>query len=158
MKVRIAGILTYELNRQRRSMNTNAIGRRLGPIILVPLLCWLISCHPNDDSELTGVYSAEHNWTKATLTLYPDHRFVQVVALIEHDFADSASGLWSYDAETHYVTFDSNFVGLMSVPNVVHDLQSRQAFGLHALPADNYFGSVTIGSSEGVVYKKRSAL
>lgn len=139
-------------------MNANAKSRKLRLIIFIPLLCWLISCYPSSESELFGTYSAEYESVRASLTLYRNGTFVQMIAAAEFNEFDSTSGQWSYDSETHYVTFDSNFVDLASVLRVGDHIRTGEKFGIHGLPADEYFGTVSIGGSEGVLYKKRSDL
>lgn len=139
-------------------MNANARSSKLRLIILIPLLGWLSSCYPSSESELFGTYSAEYESVRASLTLNQNGTFVQAIAPAEFDEFDSTSGQWSYESETHYVTFDSNFVSLAKVSRVGDHLHVQQGFGSHVLPADKYFGSVTIGAIEGVVYKKQSDL
>lgn len=133
-------------------MRNRAFSRAL---ISLFLTLFIVACKVNDQSELFGTYLADYDVAKEELTLNKDGTFVQTVTLIATSKIDQHKGTWTYKAESGYVTFHGGLIDVFDGfrkfnPDYAHPTKS----GLAVQPVLKFLGSVSIGSDEGILYKK----
>jgi len=121
--------------------------------VLLFLILSMLSCKPSQ-SEVYGTYIADYDVAREKLTLNKDSTFIQEVTLKATSKVDVSKGTWDYDLKIGYVSFNENF---MLVLNGFRKLDSNYAHpkpGGVSQPVKKYFGYISLGSSEGILYKK----
>jgi hypothetical protein len=122
--------------------------------ILVFLTLSIIACKPKHQSELYGTYIANYDVAKEKLTLDKDGAFKQEVTLKATSKVDASKGTWTYDPKTGYVSFNENFMLVLNGFRKLDPDYAHPKPGGVSQPATKYFGRVSLGSSEGILYKK----
>ncbi|HVP37149.1 MAG TPA: hypothetical protein VMT04_09165 [Terriglobales bacterium] len=112
----------------------------------------MCSCKPGP-SELFGTYIADYDVAKEKLTLYHDGTFRQEVTLKATSEVTVSKGTWTYDPKSGYVSFNENFMVVLNGfgkfdPNYAHPEPGV------SYPVDKYFGCISLGVAEGILYKK----
>jgi hypothetical protein len=103
---------------------------------------------------LCGTYEADYEIAKEKLTLNKDGAFTQEVTLKTTGKVDVAKGTWKYDSSDGYITFNENMMGVLNGFQEFDPDYLRPNQGQGVLPVEKYLGRISIGSCEGVVYKK----
>lgn len=117
-----------------------------------------VSCGPPSESELYGTYIADEEFARAKLVLYNDGTFYQEVMLKSNSRTDKVTGTWSYrpykkgDRLSGYIHFQENFMFLPNGFGGLNPDYARKPIRA-ALPVARFL-HITIGSDEGVIYKK----
>jgi hypothetical protein len=76
---------------------------RIGVLVFtLALVCF--ACSTVDESRLVGTYSADASCVAVSLTLQPDHSFVQIAGT-RTDETNRIKGTWSVDKKDKTVTF-----------------------------------------------------
>jgi hypothetical protein len=122
--------------------------------LILCLVLNLVACNVKDQSELYGRYLADYEVAKEKLTLNRDATFTQEVVLKASSKVEVATGTWSYNPETGYVSLNGGFIVVLNGLKEVNPDNARRKPGLVVLPADSYFGGIVIGAAKGVLYKK----
>ncbi len=121
---------------------------------VVAIVCLAASCAVRSESELHGAYVADYAVASEKLALNRDGTFVQTVTLKSKSAVLVARGAWHYDAQSGYVTFDANFLHVVDQFGKWDPDYERRLRGLTVYPVARYCWVVSIGSEEGVFYKK----
>lgn len=132
------------------SRNGNAV------LWIFPFIAFLASCTPKADIDLVGTYQSHYGVANESLTLNADGTYKQEVRLNSPQRIDVATGSWKFDSSSGDITFNGRF---HLVLNGYHDFQSEywlRPNGLVIKPSTKLFGRMSIGSSEGVLYKRVS--
>ncbi len=106
--------------------------------------------------EVPGTYVAKYRGGSEKLILLANGRFTQEVLLEEGDRKKfTARGGWSFDARTHDVVFDDNFLIAFDGQRLKQNFESPQK-GVTVLPVEHLGPRpITIGVDEGVLYRKK---
>ena len=122
------------------------------------LLVGLLACaHPRDSAEVAGEYEADYGVAKETLWLRTDGTFKQMVALKATAKRDSAFGAWKYDPVSGYVTMEDTFLVVLNGYRELNADYDHPKRGSVSEPVESLFGRITLGTSEGILYHKRSS-
>lgn len=122
------------------------------------MLCYIlffVACKPSSQLDLCGNYIADYNIALETLILNQDGTYIQKVTLKSKSKQDIATGTWSYNPSTGYITFNENFMTLLDGYGKFKPDYQHPRPGLVIIPADKYFCFIIIGVSEGILYKKK---
>lgn len=125
----------------------------LKPCLFICLILCFTACSKiKDKPELFGSYVADYNIAKEKLTLSKDGTFVQEVVLKATSKRDTTNGKWGFDRKMGYVSLQ-NYMAVLNGFRQLNPDYSRKLTSAY-LPAETLFDSITIGSDEGVLYKK----
>lgn len=105
-------------------------------------------------SDLYGGYEADYTIAKEKLTLNKDGTFTQEVTLKATGKVDVTKGTWTYDSKRGYLTFNENLMVVLDGFGQLDPNYAKPKAGLVVEPVNKYLGRISIGSSEGIVYKK----
>ncbi len=110
--------------------------------------------HPTEVSELYGTYIAEHQFGTERLVLQANGEYVQEITVRDRPGTVTASGKWSYDVPRHYITLKKLLIAADVYGRLRKDYNVLPE-GDSVLPVTRYpFGSLRIGSEEGVLYRR----
>ncbi len=123
-------------------------------IFVLLSLFFLSSCRPVKQDNIYGTYIAEYNIAEERLTLNNDGTFIQKVMIKSSSEVSIATGTWTYNRETMYITFDATFMSVLDGYREFRQDYMHPRKGLVVLPLTNFIGNITMGSREGVFYKK----
>lgn len=108
-----------------------------------------------DQSGLSGTYLADYEFAKEKLTINDDGTFIQEVTLKASSKVDVAKGTWSYNPKRGYFRFDHNFMFVLDgARRLKPDYAKPRDSGVVLLPARRWFFRISLGSCEGILYKK----
>jgi len=126
----------------------------------VLLICMLLlsilsmfSCKPSQ-SELYGIYVADYDVGKERLTLDKDGTFKQEVTLKATSEVTVSKGTWTYNPKTGYVSFNENFMLVLNGFRKLNPNYAHPKPGGVSYPVDKYFGRISLGVAEGILYRK----
>ncbi len=134
-------------------MNT-AISPRF--LLLLVSCCLLVSCHRNINIDnLCGRYTSDYAEATEELHLNPDFTFYQRVTLKTSGRVDVAKGNWRYNNDSGYILFSDKFMVVLDGYRQLDKHYYDRSPGKVALPVAKWFGRITIGAAEGIVYNKQ---
>jgi hypothetical protein len=104
--------------------------------------------------DLSGTYKADYEFATEKLTLNHDGTCTQEVTLKSTSKVDVAKGTWTYDPTSGYITLDGKLMLVMNGLRQLRPGYASPADGRSVLPVSSGLGQTSIGTSEGVLYKK----
>ncbi|MBW8042301.1 MAG: hypothetical protein FVQ85_20195 [Planctomycetes bacterium] len=125
-------------------------------LLFLLFLSFTPSCRiVKDQSRLSGTYVADYEFAKEKLTIKSDGTFIQEVTLKASSKVDIAKGTWTYKPRNGYFRFDHNFMSVLDgAQRLKPDYAQPRDSGVVLKPAERWFFRISLGSHEGVLYKK----
>lgn len=131
---------------------------RRGPDFILIVIAIFMACAPQKTKDLIGIYEARYSVAEETLTLSADQNYQQMVRMQSPLRTEVATGTWRYDPASGDVIFSEGFILVLDgFRQPVPDSRLRTV-GLIVKPVERTIFDLTIGSSEGIIYKRRRGL
>jgi hypothetical protein len=106
-------------------------------------------------SEMLGIYDSQHNGVRQILTLSDNGDFTQEVILPADTNSYFFRGTWEFESSSWQVTFDSSFRLVFDPRDRLKTDFRTASKGIVVLPVESVFGRISLGSREGVLFRKR---
>ncbi len=114
----------------------------------------LIGCKPQVQNEIYGLYRAGYDIAEEKLELYKNGAFKQEIKIKDPLKTIVEEGTWEYSTMTGNITFHGKFMVVINGVGEYNPDFDNPEDGLVVLPVKEILGTVTLGSAEGIVYKK----
>lgn len=114
----------------------------------------IINLHVNSP-DVYGEYESKYEIAEEKLILKEDSTYIQEVKLNSTSKVDTTNGKWSYDQGTGYITLDKHFIVVLDGFGKLIPNYTQPRTGSVVFPVVSVLGRIRIGSSEGILYKKK---
>lgn len=105
--------------------------------------------------EVPGTYVVKHKYATEKIILKKGGAYIHEVTLNGSEKADVVEGLWKYNVDSGYLTFDKNFMCVVDGLNhFIPSYAEPRTSGLVIKPIGKFFGTIVISNGDRGSYKK----